>query len=58
MRKDLEKIKQKRLNEKRVMKDGNEAIIIEYNNCNDIKIKFVNTNEIIKTSYSNFKKVV
>ena len=30
--------------------------IIEYNNFNDIKVKFIETGGIIKATYQNFKK--
>ena len=55
MRKDLERIKQERLNEERTMKDGEIAKIVEYNNCDDVIIQFIKTGEKINTTYRNFK---
>ena len=45
-----------RLGEIKEMNCGYTAEIIEYNNSDDITIKFLDTDETIKTTYCNFKK--
>ena len=45
-----------RLGEIKEMNCGYTAEIIEYNNSDDITIKFLDTDETIKTTYGNFKK--
>lgn len=51
----LEQMKQIRIGERKNMNCGLIAEIVEYNNCGDIVIKFLETNEMINTNYSNFK---
>ena len=48
--------KKTRLGEVRMMNCGEVAIIVNYANCNDITVQFKTTGELIKTTYSNFKK--
>ena len=44
-----------RLGERKIMNCGEECEIVEYRKYNDITVKFLNSGEIVKTSYSNFK---
>lgn len=48
--------KETRLGETRMMNCGEIAIIVNYANCNDITIQFEKTGELVKTTYSRFKK--
>ena len=52
--KRLENYKRKRLGEVNKMNCGATAIIIEYNKAKDIKVKILETNEIINTTYGTF----
>ena len=52
--KRLENYKRKRLGEVNKMNCGATAIIIEYNKAKDIKVKILETNEIINTTYDTF----
>ena len=47
--------KKTRLGESRIMNCGEIAFIVEYTNCNDITVKFKNTEEVVKTTYQHFK---
>ena len=47
---------EEKLGEVRVMNCGEVAIIVNYANYNDITVQFKTTGELIKTTYSNFKK--
>ena len=44
-----------RIGEREVMKCGEEAEVIEYRKYDDITVRFINTGEIIKSQYCNFK---
>lgn len=55
MNKRLENTKKERLNEIRIMNCGEECEIVEYRNNKDITVRFINTGEVIKSSYKEFK---
>lgn len=48
--------KAERLGETRMMKCGEIASIVNYANSNDITVQFKKTGELVKTTYSHFKK--
>ena len=52
---DNDSMKQFRLGEINTMKCGVTAKIIEYNGSRDVKVKIIETDEIINTTYQNFK---
>ena len=45
-----------RINETRTMNCGKDAKIINYNNSHDIEVMFLETKEIIKTTYDSFSR--
>ncbi|MDU5207920.1 MAG: hypothetical protein E6182_18340 [Clostridioides difficile] len=48
--------KENRVGERKIMNCGEECEIIEYRKAVDITVKFIKTNELIKSTYNNFKK--
>ena len=48
--------KETRLGEARMMNCGEIAFIVNYTHCKDITVQFKTTGELVKTTYSNFKK--
>ena len=48
--------KETRLGEARMMNCGEIAIIVNYTHCKDITVQFKTTGELVKTTYSRFKK--
>lgn len=55
-RKEYKELAKNRLEETRVMKNGEIAFIIKYNNYKDIIVQFKSTGELIKCTYKSFKK--
>ena len=47
--------KEERLGEARMMKCGEIAFIVNYSHSNDITVQFKETEELVKTTYKNFK---
>lgn len=52
----MRRIDKNRIGEKRIMKCGEEAEIVEYRSVRDIVVKFLKTGELIRCEYGNFKK--
>lgn len=52
----MSRIDKNRIGERRLMKCGEEAEIIEYKKYDDITIKFKSSGELVKCRYSEFKK--
>lgn len=48
--------KENRVGERKIMNCGEECEIVEYRKAVDITVKFIKTNELIKSTYNNFKK--
>lgn len=48
--------KENRVGERKIMNCGEECEIVEYREAVDITVKFIKTNELIKSTYNNFKK--
>ena len=44
-----------RVGERKVMKCGEECEVVEYRKYSDVTVRFLNTDELVKCTYSNFK---
>ncbi|HFD2033566.1 TPA: hypothetical protein ACF2DD_002143 [Clostridium perfringens] len=48
--------KNNRIGERRIMNCDEEAEIVEYKGYSNITVRFLKTDEIVKSCYGNFKK--
>lgn len=44
-----------KIGERKIMKCGEEAEIVEYKRYSDITVRFIKTGELVQCQYSNFK---
>ena len=52
MREDLKNNIKNKIGKRNIMKCGEECEIIEYRNCDDMTVRFLNTGELTRSTYS------
>ncbi len=55
MREDLKNNIKNKIGKRNIMKCGEECEIIEYRNCDDMTVRFLNTGELTRSTYQQFK---